>query len=145
MSVFLTLSSSLWACESCTHPWNFEKTVEHADAVIVGQKVSEQRSDSPEWIDVRVMQVLKGNIQDQKIRLASWYGMCSFGIVVDDKPHVMLLVNSDKSQGKLYYDAVNDGCAVKVLLVENGKVQLNGEEILLENLMAKIKEMVISK
>ena len=136
-NVFLMLTSSLWACTPCTDTWDFKKTAENADAIIVGQKVSEQRSNSPEWIDVRVTQVLKGNIQDQKIRIASWYGMCPFGIVADDKPYAMLLVNSNKSQGRLYYDAVNYGCAVKTLVVEKGKVKLDGQEVLLENLMGR--------
>ena len=127
ISILSMFCAQAWACEACQGTWDFKKTAEHADAVIVGQKVGEQRAEKPEWIDVNVLQVLKGGISEKKIRISSWYGMCSYGIQADDKRYVVLLVKP--SQGHAYYDAVNYGCAVKALPVDNGSVQLYKEWI----------------
>ena len=136
--MLLIMPSRLWACEPCADIWNVEKTAQQADAVIIGQKIAEQRPDSPEWIDVRVLRVLKGNVPDQHIRIASWYGMCSYGIVIDEHTYVMLLVGSDKSQGRAYYDAVNYGCAVTTLPVQDDAVTIGDETIPLSALAARL-------
>jgi hypothetical protein len=129
-------SGAAWACEACQSPWDFDKSAEAASLVIVGQKVGQQRESLPEWSDVRVQKTLKGTVPKQVIRVRSWYGMCSYGIVVDDKSYVMLLV--EPTAQNPYYNAVNYGCSVKTLPVEGDSVSINRETVSLEKLTARL-------
>lgn len=91
----------IYACEPCEEELGFEETAKKADLIIIGQKVSESPDTNPsgggpsgpDCIELKAFKVLKGNNDENKIRVNSWDAMCDYGIVVDDKTYVMFLVH----------------------------------------------------
>ena len=134
------VSSFAFACEPCPKILNLEETINKSDLIIVGQKVSDgPKSDfGPAWIEVKIIETLKGSIQDAKIKVSSWYGMCSYGIIIDDnKNYLILLQKAENAEENISYTPVDWGCSQKKYLVENNQIDLNGEKISLENLASK--------
>ena len=114
---FLFATSIVYACEPCPSTLNFEETVEKSDLIIIGQRTdfspNEQDSfEGPESINVKIIEILKGETNQNQIKVNSWDGMCGYGIVVDDKEYVMLLQEKDN-----IYDAVDFGCSIKTFPV----------------------------
>jgi hypothetical protein len=136
---FLFALSIVYACEPCPSTLNFEETVEKSDLIIIGQRTdfspNEQYSFKtlPESINVKIIEILKGNTNQNQITVNSWDGMCGYGIVVDDKEYVMLLQEKDNM-----YDAVDFGCSIKTFSVENGLVDFNGDKISIDEFTSKI-------
>ena len=118
---------------------NFEETVEKSDLIIIGQRTdfSSNEQDSfetlPDSINVKIIEILKGNTNQNQITVNSWNGMCGYGIVVDDKEYVMLLQEKDNM-----YDAVDFGCSVKTFPVDNGLVDFNGDKISIDEFTDKL-------
>ena len=135
----------LFACEPCVEIFDLPKTVNQADLIVVGQKtIEDPRTGTdlggPDWIKVKIYQILKGDTKQKEIKVNSWDGMCDFGIVVDDKVYVMFLkINSIPSEN-VKYVAVNWGCAVKTLLVEKDYVDWKGQKIPLKDFIIQIRE-----
>ena len=123
-----------FACEPCSKILTLEETVEKAQFIIIGQKIGEadkpskESIDGPPWIEVKINSILKGDIDTNKIKAASWYGMCRYGFanVGYDRLYVMFL---ERAEGGTLYDAVDWGCSVKKLWVENNTVTYNGEKV----------------
>ena len=63
-----------------------------------------------------------------KIKLASWYGMCPYGItnINDNRSYMMFL---EREEREAIYEAVDWGCSVKAVLVENDAINYKGEKI----------------
>jgi hypothetical protein len=135
-----SIYSPVFACQPCASTLNLEQSIAKSDLIIVGQKVADgPRSDFGEgyggsdWIEVRVIETLKGSAPSVKIKINSWDAMCAYGIIVnDDRNYLMLLQKREN-----FYDAVDYGCAEKSYLVENSQVDLNGQKISLENFISK--------
>ena len=126
------------ACEPCAKILNFEESVKEADLIIIGQKVSEgPRSDfrgegygGPDWIEVKIMQVLKGERPAERIKVNSWDAMCDYGIVVEkDNVYVMLLKQRKVTDEDYQFDAVNFGCGVKIYALEGEFINFDGKRI----------------
>ena len=126
------------ACQPCPEVLTFEQTVRQSDLIIVGQQAGQyppagfvSTPFDPEWIRVEVLRVLKGTATPDAITVNSYDGMCPRGIVLeDDGRYVFFLAVS--SHGDIAYDAVHDGCALKVLPVNGNRVTLNGKAVLLD-------------
>jgi hypothetical protein len=137
----------VWACEPCAEVLGLDETVRQADLVIVGRKTDAEphaatgpAGAAPDWIDVEVLQVLKGTSAEARLRVNSWDGMCDYGIVVDAHPHVMFLVKPRPGQGRVFYDAVNDGCAVKTYPIDGNQVRLDDESIAVEQFSSHLAD-----
>ena len=122
------------ACEPCATTLDTSASIERADLIIVGQRTDYSVSETqlsvggPDTVRVKILDVLKGHpAQQNEVVVNAWDGMCDYGIVVDDRPHVMFL-----QQRGAIYDAVDYGCGLKALLVENGGVDVDGHRITLE-------------
>ncbi|MBN1121114.1 MAG: hypothetical protein JXJ17_08550 [Anaerolineae bacterium] len=111
----------VYACEPCPEVLTFEETVAEADVIIIGERVGlgPSTGDGPDWITVKVYEVLKGSVSENRIRINSWDGMCPYGIVVEDGLYVMIL---DEYSGG--YDSVHWGCGVKTFPVESEMVMM---------------------
>jgi len=134
ISIFLFLTSSVYACEPCLETLNLDETVGRADLIIVGQKIKDGPPSGPEgdvidygpdWIEVKILEILKGETSEEIIKVNSWSAMCSYGIVIDDRDYVMFLeYRSVKESSPLLdedytYNAVNYGCAEKTILIDD--------------------------
>jgi hypothetical protein len=111
----------VYACQPCPEVLTFDESVAEADAIIIGERVGSGPStgDGPDWITVKVYEVLKGSVDEQRIRVNSWNGMCAYGIVVEDGLYVMILSKYENE-----YDAVHGGCGVKTFPVESEMVMM---------------------
>lgn len=140
-----------FACQPCAKKLDFSGSLKAAELVIVGAKLGQHADldggipQGPEYIQVRVKQVLKGTPSGAEIKVNSWDAMCSYGIVVDNRDYLMLLVSETSSHDGSEYDAVNNGCAVKQLLVEDRKVQIEGKELSVSDVKTLISKYSISK
>lgn len=147
--VISLLSVPVLACEPCPENkiLNFEQTAQKADLIIIGQKVSDgpstksygsNFSGGPEWIKVKVLEIIKGDTKDQKIQIKSWYGMCAYGIIINDnKPHVIFLQKCNKQ-----YCAVNSGCAIRTFPVEGNIISFQETELSKDTQKISINELV---
>lgn len=136
---FVVVGASLWAanpaqaCEPCFEIWDLDQTAEGADLIIVGRKVSEGPSTGdapnggPDWIQVRVEEVLKGEVDANQIQVNSWDGMCDYGIVADSGSYVMFLAWNGEM-----YGAVNIGCAVRQYPVQGDVVDVDGQAMAMD-------------
>ena len=116
------------ACQPCRSKLDLEQSLKQADLVIVGKRIDYDPAEKkPPIIKVNVIRVLKGEIKEAQIEVKSWYGMCAYGIVVDDQVYVMLLKKPFKMQGA--YTAVNAGCSVTKLLVKSNRVSVDGRSM----------------
>ena len=143
--IFFLAAPSTQACEPCAKDLTFEETVKQADLIIIGEKIAEgpgtdtdQSPGGPDWITVKIIQTLKGNSDKNEINVNSWESMCDYGIVVDDKPYVMLLSKKTSPHEQYEYDAVNNGCSVKKYLFENGSIIMNGQRLPLSDFIEKV-------
>jgi hypothetical protein len=120
----LVTGSPARACEPCRETLGFEETANQAELIIVGQKISNgprNGQDGPDWIRVRVIEVLKGDVPEASIRVNSWDGMCQYGIVTKGSAtYVMFLVKEEDM-----YDVVASGCALKSLPVDGDMVTMD--------------------
>ena len=121
------------ACQPCRSKLDLEQSLKQADLVIVGKRIDYDPAErKPPIIKVNAIKVLKGEIKEAQIEVKSWYGMCPYGIVVDDQIYVMLLKKPLKLQGA--HTAVNGGCSVTKLLVKSNKVSVDGRIMSLEDI-----------
>jgi hypothetical protein len=142
---FFFVSPPAFACEPCSNSLSFDETLSKADLIIIGQKVAEgPRSDFGEgyggsdWIEVKVIEILKGSIPNKEIKINSWDAMCPYGIVVDDNRNYLMLLQKKATPGEDYqYDSVDSGCAERSYLVENNQIDLDGQKTSLEDLASK--------
>jgi hypothetical protein len=128
------------ACEPCSRTLNIVETTKTADLIIIGQKIEDGpiQESAPKyvggnWIKVKALTVLKGNLEDLEVNLKSWDDFCPYGIVIDDRTYVIFLAKSKDDEGGYQYEAVNAGCAVKTLLVENDTVNFLGRPLSIED------------
>ncbi len=136
---FLITISVVYACQPCGSSLNFEETAAKADLIIIGQRTdfssNEQDSFSnlPDSINVKIFEILKGDIKQNEIIINSWNGMCGYGITVDDAIYVMFL--QEKVE---IYDAIDSGCSIKTYLIEDDKVNFEGKKILIDEFVNKL-------
>ncbi len=141
--IFFFTPSAAFACEPCPKILNLAETIEEAQFIIIGQKVarcspfsSRKSLGDPDCMEVKINQVLKGTIDTDKIKVATFYGMCPYGIttVKDDRFYMMFLAGANR---EMVYEAVRWGCSVKALLVENDTVKYKGERISTDEFAAR--------
>ena len=63
--------------------------------------------------------------------------MCPYGVIVDDQKYVMFLSKSAEAPG--LWTAVEDGCGVKTLSVQNKMVLVGEVKMSLDDLRQKYK------
>jgi hypothetical protein len=121
------------ACQPCKSKLDLEQSLKKADLVIVGKRIDyDPEEKMPSSIKVNIIRVLKGEIKKKQIEVKSWYGMCPYGIVVDNQIYVMILKKPLKMQGM--YTTVNTGCSVTKLLVKSNKVSVDGKIMSIEDI-----------
>ncbi len=127
----------VYACEPCPEVLTFEESVAAADVIIIGERVGNGPStgDGPDWITVKVYEVLKGSVPDDRIQVNSWNGMCPYGIVVEDGLYVMIL--GEYSEG---YDAVHWGCSVKTFPVESEMVMMGDGPVSIDDFVQMLPD-----
>lgn len=113
----LLITAPVLACEPCNEVSNLDRTIKKTQYIILlGQKISESDFSNygPDWIEIKVDHVLKGNIVQDKIKFAGWYGMCGYGFtdVEYGKSYLMFLTKEPEDP---IYEAVDWGCAVRHL------------------------------
>ncbi|MFH1471975.1 MAG: hypothetical protein ABIF85_03680 [Nanoarchaeota archaeon] len=115
-----------------------------SDLIIIGQKVKDgppanignNMTGYPEWIDIKITRILKGDKTEQIIKANSWYDMCGYGVVLnDDEPYVIFLTKSEKSENR--YTSVNQGCSAGPYNIENNMVNFEGKRMSLEEFISK--------
>jgi hypothetical protein len=111
----------------------FDETARQADLVIVGQRTNyspkeKNHRGGPDVAKIRVLQVLKGTDPGPAIKADAWYGMCPWGMAVDDQHYVMFL-----KRGYKLFHTIENGCAVKTLPVKDDMVELEGKRISLSD------------
>ena len=141
------LAVEVEACQPCATTLTLAETSKQSDLIIIGQKIKEGPSSDflgairgPDWIDIKVIRVLKGKESQEVIRVNSWDGMCSFGIAVNDKTYLIFLQKRIPPATEDYqYDAVNQGCSVKVYQIEdNDQVDVDGRKIPLDDFVGSL-------
>jgi hypothetical protein len=128
-------AAAVRACEPCAELLDLDETAQQADLVVIGEQVNSGPStgSGPDWIVVRVDEVLKGDPPGERIRVNGWDGMCPYGIVVEPGIYVMFLAD----EGEMYA-AVNYGCAVKTLPVTGENVEVDEQSMPLDELAATL-------
>jgi hypothetical protein len=128
------------ACEPCYRILTLEETTESAALVIIGKLVRKGLSTGdypqggPDWIEVQVLETLKGTQGATKIRVNSWDGMCNYGILLPDKRDYVIFL----AEGEDLYKAVDIGCAAKQFPIEDGMVEMDDESVPLDELVARL-------
>jgi len=141
--VISLLNATICACEPCGSSLNLDKSLAGADLVVVGKRLDYDADEvQPQSIKVRVLSVMKGEIAGETINVRSWYGMCPYGIIVDDQTYLMILKKSSEMPGM--YEPVAYGCSVRTLLVKSDTVTVDGEKMSLEQLRSKYKLKKVS-
>jgi hypothetical protein len=155
IGVLILFSQTVFACQPCRETLNFDESAKKADLIIIGQKVADGPSTGsqgfnggPEWIDIKLLETLKGDTSEKKIRVKSWYGMCAYGIIINDEnPHVIFLSKEDNQ-----YFAVNGGCATRTYNIQGEKVDFkendlskNTQKITIDELVKKIGPGAVRK
>jgi hypothetical protein len=109
------------ACEPCMEFLSLEDTTAAADLIVVGRLVREGPStgNGPDWIEIEILEIWKGEASHSVIRVNSWNGMCAYGIILLDRDSYLIFL---EAKGE-YYDAVNYGCAVRSMPVRSGQIE----------------------
>lgn len=139
------LVSPAVACEPCSEIWDFARTAAVADLILVAREnpapkptppPGQPPPDGPDSIKIDIEQVLKGEESRQTIVVNSWDGMCPYGIQLEPGSHVVLLrKRNDRQQwDDVEFDSLNNGCALKSLPIKDGKVELEGKSLTLDEL-----------
>jgi hypothetical protein len=138
--LLLAYATPARACEPCYRILTLEETAAAADLVIIGKLAKEGPitdnfpHGGPDWIEIQVLEVLKGEPSAKKIRANSWDGMCAYGILLPDKGKYLIFL----AAGDEYYKAVEIGCAAKQYPIVDGMVVLENETVPLDELAARL-------
>ena len=136
----LMVTHSARACEPCMESLNLEDTTAAADLIVIGRLVREGPStgNGPDWIEIEILEVWKGQAPQSEIRANSWNGMCAYGIILPDRePYLIFL----ESKGE-FYDAVNYGCAVRSMLVGDDQITYEDHAYSLEDFASLLGPMI---
>ena len=134
---------TVFACQPCRSSLNLEQSLNKADLVIIGKRIDFATGDvAPAKIQVKVLKVLKGKLKGEQVAARSWYGMCPYGIIVDDQTYLMVLKKSSEMPG--VYESVDSGCSVRILPVKSERILIDGKDISLEELQRRYKLKVAS-
>ncbi|MGD8821561.1 MAG: hypothetical protein PVG63_00535 [Anaerolineales bacterium] len=116
----LMLTDAARACEPCVEILDLEQTTTAADVIVIGRLVREGPSTGfgPDWLEIEILEVWKGELEQARIQVNSWDGMCAYGVILfDHEPHLIFL----EKQGDIY-DTVENGCAVRSILIEGNQI-----------------------
>jgi hypothetical protein len=115
------------ACEPCQSIATFDEAADAAQLIIVGQVVAEGPStgSGPDWITVQVIDVLKGDPPDTRIRVNSWDGMCGYGVVLAKGEQAVMLLTDGGEQ----FITVNYGCAISQYAMTDGAVVVDNQPV----------------
>jgi hypothetical protein len=149
-AVHLWLPALSFSCQPCRAKLNFQETVKRADLIIIGKKVADEGPmvragrgySSPEGGKIKIFRVLKGKTGRDTIDVRCMYGMCGYGICLqDDSLHVIFLSAVQSEGGGYDYTSVHSGCAVKHYRVVDNKVVMDSETVP----MSEFENMVLGR
>ncbi len=135
-SIAAVCALSLWAqaayaCEPCPQSLDLQQTMRGASLIIIGERTTPLQEEEtkglggPEYVDITVHTVFKGASPANAIKATAWFSMCPYGMVTKPgEQHVMFL---EQRQGETFYRVVKDGCSVKTLPVQDGKIIMQGQ------------------
>jgi hypothetical protein len=148
-TLLVLISPDIDACEPCFKTLSLEETIQQADLIIVGEKTANGPSvgmdhypDASDWIEIRIFDILKGQEEEEYIRVNSWNGMCGYGIVIAEGKYVIFLEQRKDDREVYQYDAVNNGCSIKIYPMEGEIVVLEDERISVEEFVGKLKKVL---
>lgn len=127
-----------FACQPCRAKLNFEDTVKRADLIIMGKKIGDKGKMARvgrdkfhhEGSKIKIFRVFKGQTNKDTIDVRCLYGMCGYGICVEDNKLYVIFLSNPKSNGDGYdYASVNSGCAVKYYEVMGNSVVMDGVSV----------------
>lgn len=139
----LFLTANVLSCQPCPSTLNLQDTINNSDLIIIGQKITDigdiQTGFSPEGMKVKVISILKGTNNKEELNIVSAHGMCGYGIYLrDNRENVLFLKKAEAGFPNYDYDAINWGCSVRSLVVENNQVEYNGQKISIDELTQNI-------
>jgi hypothetical protein len=126
---------SALTCELCHKP-NVKTSFNEADLVVVAFQVGYpiqakncgvQNSKESNYTKIKVTKILKGSLSEAtELSVRACYGMCDYGLFLENnKEHVIFL----RSQNN-YFETL--ACKADELLLENGKITIDGKKVPLE-------------
>src|SRR5688572_14077949 len=157
------------ACQPCESTLDLRRSLERADLVALAKRAKlPKEPDDPRGgsacHELSVEGVLKGEFKGERLTVRRWYGMCPYGIFVNEGAHVVILGSASGSDydsvtyndeecreslgvkahvaqapegGPGLFVPVEHGCAVRTLRVESGSVEAEGVKLTLEEFRAK--------
>jgi len=148
--LLMSLGSKSYACEPCSEILNFEETAHQADLIILGKKVSNGPSANfedtpytdPDWIEVQILNILKGQEEKKRILVNSWDAICQYGIIIGGGTHVIFLRKKEAENEDYEYDALKWGCSKKSYVVEDSMVLFGEEKISIEEFIRKLNIII---
>jgi hypothetical protein len=132
----LIVTSPARACEPCIEILNLEQTTAAAELIVIGRLVQEGPStgSGPDWLEIEILELWKGELDQTQIRVNSWDGMCAYGVILfDHEPHLIFL----ETRGEMY-DTVENGCAVRSMLIEGDQIHTEGGLVPLDEFAADL-------
>lgn len=148
LAIVLLAGSAARACPPCPEIWNLRRTVVEAELIVVAERTevpggearAVARGDGPPFIDLRVLRVLKGEARAPTLRVASWYGMCEYGLYVGEGRWLVFLAHRQSieqvppapERERIAYVSLNGGCAKKALRLRGEAVEVDGDYLSLD-------------
>ena len=120
------------ACMQCISRSPLPRTVDQASviALVVNNDRNSAASleSGPEIVNLTVLKVYKGSLDEGTIPVHSWYGECAYGVHMGlyEQAIVMIQEMNDINTGGFdgTYKLVEEGCSEGQLSVRNGKVRV---------------------
>lgn len=130
--LFLVLPSAAMACDPCFNRISLSKSITRASLIV--QVVNRDRNSSsnmtqgPEYVNLTVEKVLKGEPDDAVIKVHSWYGECVYGVhlALNERAVLLLEESTDILSGGFdgSYKLVEDGCSEGQLEMKGNKLRV---------------------
>ncbi len=124
------------ACENCVTP-SLPEAWKQADLVLIARRTSPTggaiscpvEDSKQNHTEIRIEKTLKGKVDRDRLRVPACYGMCDYGLILEDtQPRLIFL---QKEAGQNSYRTLSL-CKAPELLVRGGKVEVGGKWLAIE-------------
>jgi len=119
------------ACEPCHMPTLPEAWIQ-ADLVVIARRaqvaggaISCPIEDAKRnQTEIRIEKVLKGKLDTRRLRVPACYGMCDYGLILEDAQPRMIFLQKEAAQGTYRTLSL---CKAPEPLVRDGRVEVGGK------------------
>lgn len=94
------------ACQPCRDVLSRKDTAARAELTVIGRPLDSPFQGQPASVRVKLLQVIKGEMQADSIRVRSWYGMCRYGLALENGVYLLFLQKTAD-----VYEPVEQGCS----------------------------------